>query len=57
MFSKIREYVTGIELILLASGICFFISVVFMVFHESLTVNYIAKVFYIGGTILLVWRA
>ncbi|OGI77386.1 hypothetical protein A3C57_02045 [Candidatus Nomurabacteria bacterium RIFCSPHIGHO2_02_FULL_33_12] len=55
MFSFIRNQINYVEIILIFAGLSFFISTVYIANGGDLAVNYIAKILYITGTVLLVF--
>jgi len=56
MFRLIKNQINFTELVLIVSGLLFIISTIYVAFGGDLSVNYLAKGFYILGTMLLIYK-
>lgn len=56
MYTFLKNNINYIEIILICAGLFFFISTIYIAHGGDLMVNYLAKTFYIFGTILLVFK-
>jgi hypothetical protein len=56
MHTFLRNNISYIEIILICSGLFFFISTIYIAQGGDLMINYLAKAFYILGIILLVFK-
>lgn len=56
MYIFLKNNINYIEIILIFAGLLFFASTVYIANGGDLNVNYLAKAFYILGTVLLIFK-
>jgi len=56
MLFFLRNQINYIEIILILAGISFFVSTIYIAGGGDLSLNYFAKVLYITGTVLLIFK-